>query len=95
MKKLRQTRTFDVWLRRLDSRTRGRVAARLRMMQEGNFGDSKSVGGGVHETRLHFGPGYRLYYTTRGSEVVWLLVGGDKGSQQADIALAQELAEEI
>lgn len=95
MAKLRQTRNFDGWLRGLDGYVRGRVAARLKRMKEGNLGDSKALGDGVHETRMHFGPGYRLYYTTQGSEVIWLLVGGDKGSQPADIALAKKLAKEI
>ena len=61
-------------------------------MQTGNFGDTRSVGKGVRELRIHYGPGYRVYFAQRGSVVVVLLCGGEKNSQQADIVKAQELA---
>ena len=61
----------------------------------GNFGDAKSVGGGVSELRFTFGPGYRVYYTRRGDIVVILLCGGDKGSQEQDIERAKAIAKEI
>ena len=57
----------------------------------GNLGDYKPVGGSVYELRIDYGPGYRLYFTWRGSEVVLLLIGGDKTSQQRDIEKAKEL----
>lgn len=60
----------------------------------GNFGDAKSVGDGVFEMRIDYGPGYRLYYALRGSELVLLLIGGDKSSQQKDIAKAKKLNQE-
>ena len=62
---------------------------------EGIFGDTKTIGGGVGELRIDFGPGYRLYFTRRGQEVVILLCGGDKGSQARDIARAKQLAKEL
>jgi len=64
-------------------------------MSNGNFGDSKSVGRGVVEARLHYGPGYRIYYTFRGAELVLLLLCGDKRTQQPDIARVIILSETL
>jgi putative addiction module killer protein len=64
-------------------------------MEMGNFGDSAPVGEGVRELRIFFGPGYRVYYVQRGGIVVILLSGGDKGTQQADIAKAKNIAKEL
>jgi putative addiction module killer protein len=64
-------------------------------MQFGNFGDAKPVGAGVFELRFDFGPGYRVYYTERNGEIVVLLAGGDKSTQQQDIEKAKQLAETI
>ena len=64
-------------------------------MQFGNFGDAKPVGAGVFELRFDFGPGYRVYYTERNGEIVVLLAGGDKSTQQQDIEKAKHLAETI
>jgi putative addiction module killer protein len=61
----------------------------------GNYGDAKSVGGGVRELRIDYGPGYRVYFIERRNVVVTLLCGGDKGSQDADIAQAKKLAKEV
>jgi putative addiction module killer protein len=61
----------------------------------GNLGDVKAVGGGVHEMRIDYGPGYRLYFVMRGSEIVVLLCGGTKGSQQQDITEAKSMAKEL
>jgi len=64
-------------------------------MQLGNFGDAKPVGAGVFELRFDFGPGYRVYYTERNGEIVILLAGGDKSTQNQDIEKAKQLAETI
>ena len=64
-------------------------------MQFGNFGDAKPVGAGVFELRFDFGPGYRVYYMERNGEIVVLLAGGDKSTQQQDIEKAKQLAETI
>jgi len=64
-------------------------------LAEGNPGDVRPVGGGVSEMRIHYGPGYRVYFTRRGSTIVLLLVGGDKASQSADIRRAQEMIKEM
>ncbi|MBK7582621.1 MAG: type II toxin-antitoxin system RelE/ParE family toxin [Myxococcales bacterium] len=70
---------------------RARVQARILRFETGNLGDHKEVGGGVWEARLDFGPGYRLYFGRSGREVVLLLLGGDKKSQNRDIKRAREL----
>jgi putative addiction module killer protein len=64
-------------------------------MEQGHFGDTKSVGPGVMERRIHVGPGYRLYYTRRGETLVILLAGGDKSTQARDIARAVALAAQL
>ncbi|MCM2505634.1 type II toxin-antitoxin system RelE/ParE family toxin [Aureimonas altamirensis] len=87
---------FEKWLSDLrDRQSRSRILTRLSHVQEGNFGDHKSVGDGVSELRFAFGPGYRVYYTRRGNVVVIMLCGGDKGSQQSDIRKAKALAAEL
>jgi putative addiction module killer protein len=86
---------FRVWLDSLrDEKARLRIDDRLRRLANGNAGDTKSVGDGVQELRLHFGPGYRVYYTWRDGVLIILLCGGDKGSQGRDISKAKELAKE-
>ena len=65
------------------------------MAKEGNLGDCEPVGDGVHEMRVHVGPGYRLYFTQRGQRVIFLLMGGDKSTQSRDIKRAKAMAEEI
>lgn len=91
-----KTDEFSTWEAALrDRRARLHVQARVRHMSLGNFGDAKSVGEGVMETRIHYGPGYRLYYTRRGNTIVVLLVGGDKSTQRKDIARAKQLAGNI
>ena len=82
---------FSDWLHALrDAQAAGIVRARLNRIRLGNFGDCKSVGGGVEELRIGFGPGYRVYYGREGSVVVVLLCGGDKRSQVRDILTAQK-----
>jgi putative addiction module killer protein len=82
---------FSDWLASLmDARAVGIVRARLNRIRLGNFGDCKSVGGGVEELRIDFGPGYRIYYGREGRLVVILLCGGSKGTQARDILRAQK-----
>jgi len=71
------------------------IIKRLVRIANGNFGDSKSIGNGISEIRIHYGAGWRIYYTMRGSEIVILLCAGDKSSQQKDIKKAKELAKEV
>jgi putative addiction module killer protein len=83
---------FDEWFDSLrDLRMQAAVDARLTRVRAGNFGDCKSVGGGVFELRISFGPGLRVYYGLHGRQVVVLVGGGDKRSQARDIRRAQEL----
>jgi putative addiction module killer protein len=94
MIEVRQTAEFSGWLRRLrDAEAAARIVARLRRMEQGNPGDVKSVGNGVMEMRIAYGPGYRIYYVHRGAQIVILLCGGDKRTQRQDIKRAQTLAE--
>lgn len=80
---------FVDWLESLkDAKTRGRIITRLDRLEVGNPGDFKSIGEGVFELRLHFGPGYRVYYGEDGNVLVILLIGGDKSTQEKDIAKA-------
>ena len=82
---------FDSWLRNLrDARAKARILIRLKRMETGNVGDSKPVGEGVNELRISEGQGYRVYYGRKGNEVVILLCGGNKSSQQNDIKVAKE-----
>lgn len=87
---------FDAWLVALkDKIGRARVINRIRAAEAGNFGDCEPVGEGVSEMRIHFGPGYRLYYTKRGEVVYLLLLGGDKSDQKRDIKRALEMARKL
>lgn len=92
---LKETEEFSKWLRKLrDINARANILKRLVRVGNGNLGDYKSVGAGVLEIRIDYGPGYRLYFTMQGVELILLLIGGDKSSQKADIKLAQELKKE-
>ncbi|WP_309604821.1 type II toxin-antitoxin system RelE/ParE family toxin [Phenylobacterium sp.] len=78
-----------------DARAVAKIAIRIKRMAEGNFGDVAPVGDGVSELRIHFGPGYWVYFVRRGEVLVILLCGGDKSTQGRDIAAARALAREI
>jgi len=84
-------RPFADWLERLrDQRARQKITARIDRVELGNFGDTKTVGGGVIELRIDHGPGYRVYFGRDGDQVVLLLLGGDKRTQTRDIDTAKE-----
>ena len=84
---------FDAWLAALKDKVgRARIALRIRSAEHGNFGDCEPVGEGISEMRIHFGPGYRVYFTRRGEVLYLLLLGGDKSSQKRDIKRAIEMA---
>jgi len=77
---------FIEWLEAIkDKAMQVRIRSRLLRMEDGNFGDHRSIGEGIFELRLHFGPGYRIYYGQLGNEIVLLLAGGDKSTQKHDI----------
>lgn len=93
MIQVRQTLTFRDWLADLkDQRARNRIAIRIARVEAGLLGDVRAVGEGVSEMRVDYGPGYRLYFTRRGHELILLLCGGDKGSQDRDIRAAKSMA---
>jgi len=95
MFELRQTETFRKWRLQLeDERARALIASRLDRLAYGHAGDAASVGEGISELRIHFGPGYRIYFQQRGKTVIVLLCGGDKSSQPRDIKAAKRLAKE-
>jgi putative addiction module killer protein len=90
---LRQTDTFLKWQSLLrDQTAKALIAARLLRLANGLAGDVRPVGGGISELRIHHGPGYRLYFQKRGQTVIVLLCGGDKSSQDRDIAKAKQIA---
>ena len=95
MLQLRQTETFRKWERRLtDQKARAMIAARLFRLANGLAGDVAPVGEGGSELRIHYGPGYRIYFKRGGQEIFVLLCGGDKSTQERDIAVAKKLAEQ-
>ena len=77
---------YREWLDTLDIMPRARIQARVLRFSTGNLGDHKSVGGGVWEARVMFGPGYRIYFGKDGAQLVLLLLGGDKSTQTVDVA---------
>jgi putative addiction module killer protein len=96
MAEVRLSEDFSGWLHRLrDADAVARIVGRIRRMEMGNPGDTRGVGHGILEMRIDYGPGYRIYYVHRGAQIVILLCGGDKRTQQRDIKKAQRLAETL
>ena len=96
MVEIRKTDVFAKWLDNLrDIQAKARVLVRIERLASGNAGDVKPVGEGISEMRIDYGPGYRVYFTKRGSELIILLAGGDKSSQSADIKVALRLARNL
>lgn len=96
MIEIRKTENYARWLDDLkDIRARARVQVRVERLAAGNPGDVRPVGEGVSELRINYGPGYRVYFTKRGSRFIVLLAGGDKSSQAADIKNALKLARNL
>ena len=93
---IERTKTFKKWISKLrDQRAYACVQKRIDLLkEEGYFGDHKSLGGGISELRIDYGPGYRVYYTERNGLIVVLLAGGDKSTQERDIVKARQLAKE-
>ena len=96
MLEIRKTDLFVQWLDDLrDFQGRARVQARIERLAAGNPGDVEPVGEGVSELRIHYGPGYRVYFKKRGRELIILLAGGDKSTQVKDIKAALRLARNL
>lgn len=96
MRSIQTTEIFDAWFSGLKDRmARIRIQARIDRAEDGSFGDCEPVGEGVSEMRIHYGPGYRIYFSQVGMEIVILLAGGDKATQAKDIRMALKLAREL
>ncbi len=96
MIEIRKTEKYAQWLDGLrDINARARIQIRVERLAAGNAGDVKPVGEGVSELRIDYGPGYRVYFTKRGRELVILLAGGDKSTQATDIKVALRLAHNL
>ena len=96
MMEIRKTDIFVKWLGSLkDRHAKARVLARIDRLEMGYFGDVRPVGEGVSELRIFYGPGYRVYFIQRQSVLVILLSGGDKQTQQMDIAKAKKIAKQL
>lgn len=90
------TEVFDTWFAGLkDKQAARRVQARIDRAEDGNLGDCEPVGEGVSEMRIHYGPGYRIYFVQRGIEIIILLAGGNQATQARDIKTAVEIARKI
>lgn len=96
MLEVRRTQLFIDWLDGLrDARAVAKIAARVKRICDGNFGDWAPVGERVSELRIHYGPGYRVYFTRRGGAVIVMLGGGDKSTQTRDIQIAKAIEKDL
>ncbi|MCC6328341.1 MAG: type II toxin-antitoxin system RelE/ParE family toxin [Acidobacteria bacterium] len=96
MLEVKETEYYAKWFNSLkDRHAKLRIDIRVRRLSLGNPGDVKPIGEGISELRIDYGPGYRIYFTSRNNELILLLVGGDKSSQVKDIAKAKEIAKEL
>jgi putative addiction module killer protein len=92
MKVILRSSVYKKWIKNLrDTRARARILTRTKRLAEGNPGDNRFLGG-ISEMRIGYGPGYRVYFKDTGKEIILLLCGGDKSTQEADIARAREIA---
>jgi|SRR5450830_110822 len=96
MNEINRTTEFNSWLSDLKDLTgKAKILVRIKRAEQGNFGDHSSVGNGVYEMRIFFGPGYRVYYAEEGNTIYLLLNGGDKSSQRDDIEKAKAIWEQF
>jgi len=93
---LRSTKQYDKWFARItDRQARNRILRRIDSMTIGSFGDHKKISLSLFELRMFFGPGFRVYYTIQGREIIFLLAGDDKSTQKKDIVKAKELLKQL
>lgn len=96
MLEIKQTEIYLKWEHKLkDHKAKAIIAARLFRLANGLLGDVSSVGQGISELKIHYGPGYRVYFKQKENQIIILLCGGDKGTQSRDIKVAKKLADEI
>ena len=94
--KIRYTAVYRIWYKGLrDTQARVRIDLRLNSVKKGVFGDQKSIGDGIFELKIDYGPGYRVYYKKVVNDILILLCGGDKSTQDEDIAKAKEILKEL
>jgi putative addiction module killer protein len=94
MIEIKKTAEFESWLGKLkDSRVKATIASRIYRLESGLMGDVKPVGSGLSELRIHLGSGFRIYFKQVGNQIILLLCGGDKSTQQKDIEKAKKLAD--
>ena len=94
--RVRMTEVYGDWINSLKDRAgRARIQVRVDRLAHGNPGQHRNLAGGIAELKIDFGPGYRVYYTERGGELIILLAGGDKSTQQQDIKTAITLARNL
>lgn len=95
-REIRQTETFRSWLEALkDQKAVQAIRRRLLLMAAGSLGDAEPIGQGVSEARIHYGPGYRLYFVQRGPVIIILLCGGTKRTQKGDMKTARYIADNL
>ena len=96
MIRIRYTAVYRLWYKGLDDLVaRVRIDLRLNSVKKGNFGDHRHVGNGIFEIKIDYGPGYRIYYKKIGNDIIVLLCGGDKSTQESDILKAKDLLKEL
>ena len=96
MYKVRYTAAYRIWHKELkDKRAKFRIGLRLNAVKKGNFGAQRSIENGIFELKIDYGPGYRIYYKKAASDIVVLLCGGDKSTQDADILKAKQILKEL
>ena len=96
MFQVKQTSIFNKWLSGLkDKQAKARILVRLESCRLGNLGDAKSVGNRISELRIHFGKGYRIYFTKQKGIIILLLCGGTKSSQKRDILKAKQILNDV
>ena len=94
--KIKMLSEFSRWFKeQKDHLLKTKILKRLDQLEQGNFGDYKSIGEGISELRINYGPGYRIYYTLRSNTIVILLCGGDKSNQKTDIEKAKKLSKGV
>lgn len=96
MYQITKTNIFETWLDKLkDRRAASKINARLRNIELGNLGRTKSLGAGLHEIKIDYAVGYRLYFTNQNQQIIIMICGGDKSTQQRDIELAKEIMKQM
>ncbi|MCL1894372.1 MAG: type II toxin-antitoxin system RelE/ParE family toxin [Holophagaceae bacterium] len=97
MNDFQKTDVFRKWIKRLkDVKATARINERIRLAEQGDFGDCKwNISEGISELRIHYGPGYRVYFCQRDKLIYWLLIAGIKKSQERDLNRAKEIKREL